>query len=223
MDRIDAIKLFKVFLILSLFFLKSFAKSNKKRFLPIKISGVVNSSSVFSGNKITGNMLNIYRPEIGVETSLRLFNISDTYDKVKLKFSIFHGGFDNRLENQNLDYNITKKYRINYLRISVLYPISKPKTNIHVVSGIYLGLPISSNYKLYKNSFISYQDSKKINSSWLKNDFGFENALIYDINKNISVEASMFFGIKNSFYNKREFYKTRNKTISLGLSYLIEK
>ena len=221
MVKIEILKLLKVFLLLFLFSFKTSAKSYVNRLPPITIFGGFNSSDVFNNNNITGDVLSIYRPTIGIEASLRSFKIKEAYGKIKLKFSILFGGFDNRLVNQNIEYEVIKKYRINYFKFSLLYPVISYRSKINILSGIYLGLPINSDYKLYKNSFISHKDSKKINSSWLKTDFGFNHALKYDINKNIRAEVFIYHGIKHSFYNKKEYYKTINKMIGVGLSYLI--
>ena len=221
MTKIEIIKLLKVSLLLFLFSFKTSAVSYKNKLPPITIFGGLNSSDVFNNNNITGEVLSIYRPTIGMETSLGSFKFKEPYGKIKLKFSISLGGFDNRLVNENIEYEVVKKYRLNYFKFSLLYPILNHQSKIYILSGLYLGLPISSDYRLYKNSFISNKDSKKINSSWLKIDFGFNHVIKYNINKKISAEAFIYRGIKNSFYNKKEYYKTINKMIGVGLSYAI--
>tara|TARA_B100001996_G_scaffold341325_1_gene295314 strand:- start:96 stop:761 length:666 start_codon:yes stop_codon:yes gene_type:complete len=221
MTKIEIIKLLKVFLLLFLFSFETSAISYKNKFPPITILGGLNSSDVFNNNNITGEVLSIYRPTIGMETSLGSFKIKEPYGKIKLKISISLGGFDNRLVNENIEYEVVKKYRLNYFKFSLLYPILNYQSKIYILSGIYLGLPISSNYMLYKNSFVSNQDSKKIDSSWLKTDFGFSHVLKYNINKKISAEAFIYRGIKNAFYNKKEYYKTINIMIGVRFSYLI--
>ncbi|MBJ13114.1 MAG: hypothetical protein CMG62_08595, partial [Candidatus Marinimicrobia bacterium] len=106
MVKIEILKLLKVFLLLFLFSFKTSAKSYVNRLPSITIFGGFNSSDVFNNNNITGDVLSIYRPTIGIEASLRSFKIKEAYGKIKLKFSILLGGFDNRLVNQNIEYEV---------------------------------------------------------------------------------------------------------------------
>ena len=221
MVKIEILKLLKVFLLLFLFSFKTSAKSYVNRLPSITIFGGFNSSDVFNNNDISGEVLNIYRATVGFEVSLRSFKIKEKFRKIKLKFTLLTGGFDNHLINQSIKYKVKKKYRINYLKFSLLNPVIKYKSRINIVSGIYLGLPLSGDYKLFKNSFISNIDSKKINSSWLKTDFGLNHILKYNINNHVIGEIFIYHGLKKSFNNKKEYYKTVNKMIGLGISYLI--
>ena len=221
MIKNEIIKLFKVLLFLFLFSINIYALSYENKISTISICGGINSSDIFNNNDISGEVLNIYRATVGFEVSLRSFKIKEKFRKIKLKFTLLTGGFDNHLINQSIKYEVKKKYRINYLKFSLLNPVIKYKSRINIVSGIYLGLPLSGDYKLFKNSFISNIDSKKINSSWLKTDFGLNHILKYNINNHVIGEIFIYHGLKNSFNNKKEYYKTVNKMIGLGISYLI--